>query len=189
VNLNGKRVALPQLRAEMAAAGIVLPALGQIADELVTYSPDGDVIDVPPEGQPVLDAHTPPPLVINYAGAQAVNALARTTDDVALEVFRFPTEPKRVYRVTLRITGIDAGNGTTKDTEARAVFKRPAGTVNQVGATDVLSNFQDTAASTWAILPTVDGTDLVISVRGAAGRAIDWLLVGEIGMYAPEGAA
>lgn len=148
----------------------------------------GEEVRQPLTPEEIADAEARALAQIRYAGVQNTDDRLRTTDDVAQEVFRFPTQPKRVYRLTLRITGIDAANGVTRDIEARAVFKRPAGTLSQVGTIAVLSNFQDAAASTWAILPSVDGTDLVISVRGAAGRTIDWLLVGEIGMYAPEGA-
>jgi hypothetical protein len=141
------------------------------------------------EAQLAADHESAALAAIRYAGEQPINERVRTTDAAPLEAFRFPTDPKRVYRLTLRITGIDAGNGTTRDTEARVVFKRPAGTVSQVGATAVLSNFQDAAASTWAILPSLDGTNVVVSVQGAAGRTIDWLMVGSVGAYAPEGIA
>ena len=151
----------------------------------ITVTVPDETVDA--EVDAVVDAHNPMPFLV-YAGVEQTDSRLRTTDDLAHEAFRFPTQAKRVYRLTMRVTGIDAGNGVTRDTEARAVFKRPAGTVNQVGTTAVLSNFQDAAASTWAILPSVDGTDMVISVKGAAGRTIDWLMVGEIGSYAPEGA-
>ena len=164
-----------------------------MSTKLVIDSSTGEAYEVElspeEEQQRAADEAAAAAAAIVYAGRVNVNTRLRTTDDVAQEAFRFPTVAKRVYRLTMRITGIDAANGTTRDTEARVVFKRPAGTVSQVGTTAVLSNFQDAAASTWAILPSLDGTDLVISVRGAVGRTIDWLLVGEIGSYAPEGAA
>jgi hypothetical protein len=131
------------------------------------------------------DPMPPPPIV--YTRLASVDARVRTTDDQPLEVFRFPAEIKHVYRATFRMTAVDVASGATRDTEARMVFKRPATTLVQVGTTALLANFADTATAAWAILPTVDGTDLVISVKAAAGRTVDWLLVGEIGTYAPEG--
>jgi hypothetical protein len=189
VDLHGKRVDLPRLGAELAAAGVAVNGLGQTGDELHQYTADGAPIDIPPEGYPIVDAHTPPPRTVDYAGTLAVDTVTRTTDDQPLEVFRFPTEQRHVYRATFALTAVDAVSGAVKDSEARMVFKRLASSVVQVGTTVVLSTAQDAAASSWAIVAGVVGTDFTISVRGAAGRSIDWLLTGSIGAYAPSGAA
>lgn len=126
---------------------------------------------------------------IRYGGVRAIDARTRTTDDQPHEVLRLPTEEKHVYRATIRVCGIDAGNGTTRDSEVRMVFKRATAGPSQVGTTTVMSNAQDTAAAGWRIQPSVDGTDLVISVTGALGRTIDWQVTGEMGAFAPEGVA
>lgn len=60
MNLNGKKIDLPQLKAEADAAGVVVGDLGTAGDELVTYDEDGHTIDVPAEMAPVLAAHVPP---------------------------------------------------------------------------------------------------------------------------------
>lgn len=167
-----------------------------------THEPGMEVVAVPatlePElhqpGTKILNADNvsltilppePPPIV--YAGTRIVDARARTTDDVPVEVFRFTTSPKHVYRATFRMAGIDAANGVTKDSEVRMTFKATASALNQVGTTATLYNVQDTGAGTWGIQASAQFPDLVISVRGAVGRTIDWLLVAEIGAYAPEG--
>jgi hypothetical protein len=129
----------------------------------------------------------PPPIV--YAGTRTVDTRVRTTDDVPVEVFRFTTSPKHVYRATFRMAAIDAANGVTKDSEVRMTFKATASALNQVGATAALYTVQDAGAGTWGIQASAQFPDLVISVRGAVGRTIDWLLVAEIGSYAPEGLA
>ncbi|MFL5688701.1 MAG: hypothetical protein ACJ77I_06900 [Chloroflexota bacterium] len=144
-----------------------------------------------PEEQAQLDADRQAAAAasIRYGGARPLDARARTTDDQPHEVLRLPTEPKHVYRATVRVCGIDAGNGTTRDSEVRMVFKRAGVAPSQVGSTTVMSNAQDTAAASWRIAASVDGTDLVISVTGAAGRTVDWQVTGEIGAFAPEGVA
>lgn len=187
MDLHGKPVDLPLLSAELAAAGVDVPGLATSDDALYTFDAAGAWVDLPPEAVPVVDAHAAPPLFVEYVGARAVHAIVRTTDDASSEVFRFPTAPRHVYRATLRMTAIDAVSGATRDSEVRLVFKRPADTLAQVGATAVLSNAQDTAAASWRITPAVDGTDLVILVQGAAGRTVDWALGGEVGMFAPAG--
>lgn len=157
---------------------IVLDASGSGADPVVR--------EMTPEEQAEKDALAAIPR-ITYAESRNVDERVRTTDDVPLEVFRFPTQPKHVYRATLGMTAIDATSGATKDAEVRMVFKRLASTLAQVGATAVLSTMQDAAASSWGIQPSVDETELVIAVRGAAGRTVDWLLAGSVAAYAPEG--
>jgi len=189
MNLNGKRVDLPLLQTELTAANVLVLGLGTYDDQLHTYDELGAIIDMPPEAQPVVDAHVAPPLVVEYAGAVAVDALVRTTDDVPKEVFRFVSVPKHVYKATFEMMAVDATSGATRNTEAKMTFKRTASALTQVGTTSIPYNAPDTATTSWAILPTVDGTDLVISVKGATGRTVDWLLKGSIGEYAPEGLA
>jgi hypothetical protein len=147
---------------------------------------DGTYIETP-EVLAVVDAHVAPLRAVEYAGTTSFDAVVRTTDATPVEIVRIPTLPQHVYRATVRVTGIDAGTGTTRDTEARMVFKRLAASLAQVGTTAILANFADTAAASWAVLPSVDRGDLVLSVRGAAERTIDWLTVGEVGAYAPGG--
>lgn len=121
--------------------------------------------------------------------SRAVDAVIRTTDATPLEVFRFPTQPKHVYKAAFEMMAVDAVSGATKNTEAKMTFKRPSTTLVQVGTTSVPYNAPDTATASWAITPSVVGTDLVISVSGAAGRTIDWTLLGTVGTYAPDGLA
>jgi len=191
-----KRIDTDLLAAELAAAGIAVPLgvghSGTDADgEVYTFAPDASGLLVPTElptgSAPVVDAHTAPPRVVELAGERSVSSVARTTDDVPKEVLRFPTAVRHVYRATFRMTAIDAGNGVTKDSEVRLVFKRTGAGLAQVGSTVALATCQDPAASTWGIQAAPSGTDLVISVRGAAGRTIDWLFSGEVGTYAPDG--
>lgn len=60
--LQGKRVDLPQLQAELLAAGVaVARGLGTAGDELHTYDGSGDPLDVTgATAQSVLAAHVPP---------------------------------------------------------------------------------------------------------------------------------
>lgn len=127
----------------------------------------------------------PPPLT--YSTVATVDTRVRTTDDVPLEAFRFATKPKHAYRLTVRMTAIDANSGTMKDSEVRMSFRASASSLTQVGTTAVLYNVLDTGAASWAVQPSVQFPDLVISVRGALGRVIDWLCVVDAGQFNPEG--
>jgi hypothetical protein len=130
------------------------------------------------------DPADPPPL--EYSRAVGVEARVRTTDDVALEVFRFATVQKELYQASLTISGIDAANQASKIMEGRFTWKRPGAVAVMVGIT-VVSDIHDTAAAAWQPNALPEGTDIVFTVKGAAGRTIDWLLVGSVGVYAPEG--
>lgn len=190
-----KRLDLALLERELAAADVVVSGLGlsvpepspEAPGELFTYDAGGTPAELPPEAGPVVERHVAPPLVVEFAGGVQVSAIVRTTSAAPLEVFRQPTEVRHVYRATVRITAIDATSGTAKDAEARMLFKRVAGSVVQVGATAVLWSAQDAQATGWTIQAAVDGTDLIISVAGAAGRTIDWAVIADLDVYAPGG--
>lgn len=186
-----KPLDLPLLAEELARAGVVVKGLGTFpvsgGTELHTYGEAGVIVEMPASAAPVVEAHTAPPRVIEFAGARPVDEMLRTTDDQPHEIFRLGTKPKHVYRATFRLTAVDATSGTTKDSEVRMTFKTTASALLQVGTTAILYNVQDTGAASWAIQTSVSFPDLVISVKGAVGRSVDWLLTGEVGAYAPEG--
>jgi hypothetical protein len=76
MNLHGKTVDLIQLQAELASAGIDVPALGTTGDEIHTYDEDGVPIDLPAEAEAVIAAHEAdapsPPLTLDERIARAV---------------------------------------------------------------------------------------------------------------------
>jgi hypothetical protein len=190
-----KRLDLRLLQSELTAAAVVVNGLGHTGTdtdgEVFTY--DGLLaVELPAGGAAVVDAHTAPPPVVEYAGAVPAEAVVRTTDGAPKEIFRFTTHPKHVYRAMLNMTAIDAGSGTTKDSAVHMTFKATATAIVQVGATGTLYNVQDAGtggAGTWVIASSFQFPDLVITVTGAAGRTIDWLLAGSVAGYSPEGLA
>src|SRR5262245_20866637 len=124
IDLQGKRVDLGQLQTELEAAGIPVEyGLGTADDYLYEYDAEGAPVELPAEAQPVVDAHVPPPLLIDFAARQVVDAVVRTVNDQPLEVFRFPCVPARIYRANLTITGVDAGNFASKIMEGRFTWK------------------------------------------------------------------
>jgi hypothetical protein len=188
------RLDLPLLESELVTAGIAVTMLGTTGAletddyEVWTFDTAGDLLDLPPAAQPVVDAHQAPPLVVEHAGVIPVDAIVRTTDASPLEVFRFPCAEQRLYEGTLVIRGIDAGTFAVKRMVGEFVWKRLAGNAIVVGIT-VVSDIHETAAAAWAPNCLPDGTDVVFTVAGVAGRTIDWYLSGTIGAYAPGGLA
>lgn len=191
-----KPLDLALLEQELAAASVPANGLGVSGrpplepgdKQLYTYDAAGEIADLPPSAVPVVDAHTAPPAVVDYAEQDDIAALARTTDATPSEMFRFACLPKHIYRTNLRLSAVDAGNGACRIIEARFVWKRPAATPIIVGST-VVSSIADAGAASWTQSIAVSGTDIVFTVTGAAGRTIDWLLAGEVGAFAPEGLA
>lgn len=190
VPTGGKRVDLVLLGTELITAGVPHAGLPLVDDRVYTYDSAGVRADLEPlaGAQAVVDAHVAPKQLIEFAGSTAVHAIVRTTDAAPLEVFRFPCDQRRLYQANLSIMGIDAGNFACKAMEGRFVWKRITANAIMTGIT-VVSDLHDTAAASWAPNALPSGTDVVFTVVGAAGRTIDWLLVGEIGMYAPAGLA
>lgn len=188
-----KRIDLDLLTRQLAAAAVAVPrGLGKSGTdtdgELYTWDDQNAEVDLPPGAVPVVDAHTAPPLLVEFAAETHVNSLLRTTDGTAHEILRFPCEQKRLYQASLTISGVDAGNFASKIMEGRFTWKRTTGNAIMVGLT-IVSDIHDTAAAAWAPNAVPSGTEIVFTVQGAAGRTIDWLLVGVVGSYAPAGVA
>jgi hypothetical protein len=189
-----RRIDLPLLEAELADAGIAVPGLslsGELPDdpgaqELTTHDADGYPVELPPGSEAVVDAHTAPPLAIEYSSTRTVDAILVTTDGTSHEILRFPCEQARRYRASLLISGIDRANWASLDQEGRFVWKRPAATVPAPGIT-VVSQIPTTPPAGWATNCIAMGTDVVFTVQGAAGRTIDWKLEGSVEVYAPGG--
>jgi len=55
-----------------------------------------------------------------------------------------------------------------------------------VGVT-VVSDIHDAAAAPLAPAAAAAGNDIVFTVKGVAGRTVDWLLAGTVAVYAPTG--
>lgn len=127
-----------------------------------------------------------PSRIIRYAGQHNVNAVVRTTDATATEIYRLPCEQRHVYQSTLSLIGIDAGTFATKSLEGRFVHKRLTANALQVGAIKVISEIYDPAAAAWAPNALPSGTDVVFTVAGEAGRTIDWIMTGQIVFFAPS---
>lgn len=130
----------------------------------------------------------PPPQIV-YAEQESVYAKVRTADDQPLVVFQFHCDTKHVYRANLRISGVDTANYVTLIMEGRFAWKRVQNNAIMVGGggIQVISDLHDVAAATWAPNCVPSGQEVVFTVKGAVGRTIDWLLVGEVGRFAPEG--
>lgn len=186
------------LTKELEAAGIPTPYGVAVAPnpdlggyDVTTFEAGatglGEPVDLPPEARPVLDAHTAPPPFVRYVGTAEQRSIVRTTDAALHELVRIATALKHVYVASVAVSAVDAGDGTTKATEARLTFKRTPSGLAQVGSTVALWTTQDAAASAWAIVAAPSGTDLQIGVRGAAGRTIDWAATVTVAEHAPEG--
>lgn len=142
-------------------------------------------------GATVLPAD-PEPLV--YGGTSRVEARIRTTDATPTELFRRSLLTLSEYEAEFKLRGIDAVNGSVRRIRADVVAKRLNGGALMVGAPIVIANHQDTGAAAttsgvanWAITASVSGVDFVITVTGAAGRTIDWMLSGVVESFTPGG--
>jgi hypothetical protein len=190
-----KRVDLALLGTELSTAGIPYAGLSYVPTgpapdegEVLTGDAGGQLVDLPPAAAPVVDAHVAPPRVTEFVGQQSVDAMLRTTDGAAHEIYRFSCAQPRLYTANLTIMGVDAGNFVSKSLEGRFTWKRPSTAAVMVGIV-MVSDIHDTAAAAWAPNAVPSGTDIVFTVAGAAGRTIDWVLAGVVSGFAPAGLA
>jgi hypothetical protein len=191
-----KRLDLPALTQELAAAGIDVPnglaTSGWLPEapyeqELFTSDGRGGPSELPPGSQAVVDAHIAPPLVTSFAVAVPIEGIARTTDGLSHELLRFPLATESGYDVEVQVMGVDAGNGAVKKLVVDVTMKRLLGGPQAVGAPTTLVAHQDSQASAWAVGFSFSGNDALVSVTGASGRTIDWICRGSVGRFAPAG--
>lgn len=127
----------------------------------------------------------PPPVV--YSGGAVISGRLRTTSATPAELYRATLAPLTAYAALVELLAVDAGNGALRVIRASIVAKRLSGGALLVGAPVVIANHQDAGASSWAISAAVDGNDFVITVTGADGRSVDWLLGGTVQSFRPGG--
>mgnify|MGYP006921376346 CR=1 FL=1 len=185
---------LPQLARELAAAGVdISRGLGAygLDDEsgvnVHTYGIGGIITDLPTAARAVLDAHVPAPPLTNFSDRLVIGERLRTTNATPAELWRATLAQRTGYRATLTLIAVDAGNGAVRTIEARVTAKRLTGNALLVGTPTVLSDQQDSGTSAWAITAAVSGADFVVTVTGAAGRNIDWLISGDVVSFTPGG--
>lgn len=131
------------------------------------------------------DPAAPRPVV--YSGLRQIDARIRTKSAASTELYRATLAPLTGYRAALTLIAVDAGNGAVRTIEARITAKRLNAGAALVGSVTVVADQQDAGTATWVITPSVVGNDFVISVAGAAGRTIDWLLSGHVTSFTPGG--
>lgn len=139
----------------------------------------------------VAAGNTPDPVdppSVTFSGSFNIDTRIRTTNANVTEIYRATLAQLTLYRGRLELLGVDAGNGNARYIEARIVVKRLSSGAALVGAVTVVTNVQDTGASTWAVAATVSGNDFIITVAGQAGRNIDWQLFGNVVSFTPGGA-
>ena len=180
------------LQQELAAAGVDVPGVGysptpeQGGGEVYSYDAGGGPVDLPPEAQPVVDAHVPPPLVYEYAAQLAVDAVVRTTTDTPTEVWRLTSAPKHEYAATLVFMATDAASFSVKRTDMVYVWKRDTGSPVLVGEAPI-ANTDEQGSAGWDVAAAVDGDDLVVRVIGGRTSTVDWLVRGRVELFAPGG--
>lgn len=131
------------------------------------------------------DPADPAPIV--YAGESAMRGRLRTTDATPTELYRATLAPLTGYAAILDLLGVDAGNGAIRRIRASIVAKRLNNGALLVGAPVVIANHADTGTASWAIAASVSGNDFLVTVAGAAGRNVDWLLSGDVQSFTPGG--
>ena len=127
----------------------------------------------------------PAPLV--YDDTIRLSARLRTTNATPAQLYRATLAQRTGYRASLTLIAVDAGDGAVRTIEARITAKRLANGALLVGQPVVVADHQDSGTAAWGIGASVSGNDFIITVTGAAGRSIDWLLSGDVVSFTPGG--
>lgn len=127
----------------------------------------------------------PAPLV--YDDGLTIRARLRTTNATPAELYRATLAQRTGYRASLTLIAVDAGNGAVRTIEARITAKRLTNGALLVGQPVVVADHQDAGTAAWGIGASVSGTDFLVTVTGAGGRNIDWLLSGDVVSFTPGG--
>lgn len=133
------------------------------------------------------------PMPVQYSMEERTNTQIETTDATPAELWRYTTDLKTGYDIVARLIAVDRGNGAVRKQSIDATVTRIGTSPSLVGRTDsaphVTSGQRGTDAGIggWALNPSFDGTDLVLSVVGAAGRTIDWRVTITMVRFSPEG--
>ena len=125
------------------------------------------------------------PLV--YDASIRLSARLRTTNATPADLYRATLAQRTGYRASLTLIAVDAGDGAVRTIEARITAKRLANGALLVGKPVVVADHQDSGTAAWGIGASVSGNDFIITVTGAAGRSIDWLLSGDVVSFTPGG--
>ena len=142
-----------------------------------------DAVGGEPTAQEVETAMVP----LVYRDGLAIDQRLRTTNATPAELWRAALAQRTGYRATLTLIAVDAGNGAVRTIEARVTAKRLANGALLVGKPVVVADHQDSGTAAWGIGASVSGNDFIITVTGAAGRSIDWLLSGDVVSFTPGG--
>lgn len=137
------------------------------------------------------DPADPPPVVFGRSRPIGEHRV-RTVGTTPAELLRATIPPLTGYQARLRLVAI-ADNLLVRAIEAIVVVGRGTGgavIVQNAGAQNqsVLADHRTNAtAGSWAITPSVDGNDYVITVTGSVGRTVDWRLTGTVESFTPGG--
>jgi len=190
-----KPIDLGLLATELAVAGVAVGPLSKTGTD-----DDGELwqgvaeqpgwpmeqVDLPPEAQPVVDAHVAPPPVYEYATSIAVDVVTKTTDDTPTDVWRLASAVRHEYAATLVFMATDEATFAVKRADMVYVWKRNTGAPTLVGEAPI-SNTDEQGSASWDVMATVDGDDLVVRVIGGRTSTVDWLVRGRVELFAPGG--
>jgi hypothetical protein len=187
VKIGNKNVNLEELAAQLTSAGVSHRGVGVVNGVWHTYDVAGEMVPMPQAADAVLQAHVPSPEYIDYSTSTPIRALLRTQDATAKEIWRLNLKQRTGYAGKATIIGVDAGNGNVKVLHVTFSVKRLSGDALSIGTPVVLSVQQDAGASTWVVNAAIQDTAAYITVQGAAGRSIDWLVSGDMISFSPGG--
>lgn len=117
--------------------------------------------------------------------ADVFGVYTNTTGATPTEAASFPTRSDHAYGVTAKITATETADFDEQAFYVRyALFKNDGGTLALVGSIATTATIESTAG--WDVTLSASGSNIIVTVTGAATTAITWLVqlqVIEVGKY------
>lgn len=112
--------------------------------------------------------------------ADGLEGDGQTTNATQTEIARKALPENCRVTAVVKVAALSSG-GVGANWEIAAAFERATGNTSMIGGLlNLITPIKDGAALLWNAELGVDGEDIVVSVTGAAGVAIDWACLGPI---------
>lgn len=126
---------------------------------------------------------------VQWSNDEAFRKRTQSVGITPTEIYRVELLQLTGYSINVTVMGVDNGNGAIKKQTGDYTLERLNAAPILIGET-LSTPHQSAAASTWKIdrsFVTENGkTYGVITVTGAAGRTIDWLVKGTMFYFTPQ---
>lgn len=137
----------------------------------------------------IITVTAPPPVPPITSTTFPLTGKITTTDATAQTLISYAIPLQTAFDISFVVHAIDRGNGAVKKWRRETFIKRLNAAPSVIGGVQnpLGTDPADTAAAAWTTAPSISGNNMVLTVTGAAGRTIDWMLFANVRQFTPGG--